>query len=51
MLPEFLILTEANNIHSSGTSQNGAIFMAILWPWFMPLLFFIKNIPKSGGAA
>lgn len=35
---------EFNYIHSSVTSTAGEIFMTVLWPWFMPLLFLVAGI-------
>lgn len=35
---------EANYIMSTAKSTAGVDFMTIIWPWFMPLLFFVAGV-------
>jgi glucans biosynthesis protein C len=36
--------SEANYIENAVTSRAGEIFMNVIWPWFMPLLFLVAGI-------
>ncbi len=35
---------EANYILSDASSSAGVTFMSVIWPWFMPLLFFVAGV-------